>query len=254
MSILAHIIRDASSAAATQYPRPNRPRSRCWPSAGSASTFPIPHPLFPIPCLFVRTLTKSWPSLHFVRTLTTFRPLRPPVRPAILALVTYVNFAPSKTPQKRNKTEQKRTKTDKNGHINRKNGTKTSAFCLTYLNIRPPNRPSRPRNKVQAQKKRAFARFGEVKIDVSLIEQAACKPTRLCPRGRPAATCPRFTPAQAAAHTCRWRISDSGFQIAASRGGLRSALPDVYTMCPGTVRPRHPGPYGPWLDREPTGF
>ena len=132
---------------------------------------PIPHSLFPVPCRFVRTLTKSGPPLDFVRTLTTFRSSA--ALPSGLPLWhgDLHQFCPLKNPSK---TEQNGTKTEQNGHINRKNRSKTSAFCLTYLNIRGPNRPSRPRIKDRRQKKRAFARFGERKIDVSLMQQDAC--------------------------------------------------------------------------------
>ena len=126
---------------------------------------------------FVRTLTKSSPSLDFVRVLTTFWPLRGRARRLPFWHSDLRQFCPLKNPSK---TEQKRNKTEQNGHQNRKNRSKTSAFCLTYLNIRGPKRHSRPRNGVPHQKKRAFGCFGNLKIDVSLIEQAACKAPRRC--------------------------------------------------------------------------
>ena len=128
----------------------------------------------------VRVLTISGPSLDFVRTLTTFRPLwgrRPglPFRHGDLR-----QFRPLKNTSK---TEQNGTKPEQNGHINRKNLSKTSAFCLTYLNIASQKSPSRPRINDWRQKKRAFRGFGEVKIDVSLMECTACdrtaRPVRL---------------------------------------------------------------------------
>ena len=111
------------------------------------------------------------PTPDFVRTLTTFRSLRRRARRLPLWHGDLRQFCPFQNPSK---TEQTRTKTDKNGHQNRKNLSKNSAFCLTYLNIRGPNRPWRPRIKDQRQKKRAFARFGKVKIDVSIMQPAAC--------------------------------------------------------------------------------
>ena len=120
---------------------------------------------------FVRTLTKFSPLPDFVRTLTTFRPLRGRRSGLPCWHGDLRQFCPLKNPSK---TEQNRTKTEQNGHQNRKNGPKNSAFCLTYLNIRPPNRPSRARIKDRSQKKRAFARFGEVKIDVSVMHPDAC--------------------------------------------------------------------------------
>ncbi len=132
-----------------------------WPAAFQAVV------IVPI----VRTLTKSCPSLDFVRTLTTFRPLRGRARRLPLWHGDLRQFCPFQNPSK---TEQNRTKTDQNGHINRKNRSKTSAFCLTYLNIGSQKRPSRPRNGVPRQKKRAFRGFGNVKIDVSLMEHAVC--------------------------------------------------------------------------------
>jgi len=122
----------------------------------------------------VRTLTTFSPSPDFVRTLTTFRPLRGRARRLPFWHSDLRQFCPFKNPSK---TEQNRTKTEQNGHQNRKNRSKTSAFCLTYLNIGSQKRPSRPRIKDWSQKKRAFTRFGEVKIDVSLMERAACKRT-----------------------------------------------------------------------------
>ena len=135
------------------------------------SSTPIPHPPFPIPCSFVRTLTKSPPSPDFVRTLTTFRSLRRRARRLRFGFGDLRQFCPLKNPSK---TEQNGTKPEQNGHTNRKNRSKTSAFCLTYLNIRPPNRPSRPRINDRSQKKRAFGGFGEGKIDVSIMQVAAC--------------------------------------------------------------------------------
>ena len=133
---------------------------------------PIPHSLFPAFRPIVRTLTTFSPRPDFVRTLTTFRPLwgRRPGLPFWHRDLR--QFCPLKNPSK---TEQNRTKTDQNGHQNRKNRSKNSAFCLTYLNIGRQKRPSQPRNGVQSQKKRAFARFGKCKIDVSVMEQALCK-------------------------------------------------------------------------------
>ena len=116
----------------------------------------------------VRTLTKFLPTPDFVRVLTTFWPLRGRARRLPFWHSDLRQFCPLKNPSK---TEQNRTKTDQNGHINRKNRSKTSAFCLTYLNIRGPKPLSRPRNGVPEQKKRAFGCFGNLKIDVSLMEQ-----------------------------------------------------------------------------------
>jgi len=84
---------------------------------------------------------------------------------------TYINFAPLKKPQKRCKRGQKRTTFDEKRSKKR---SKSSTFRLTHLHIRGTNHPSRARNKDQNSKKRAFARFGEVKIDVSVMQHAAC--------------------------------------------------------------------------------
>ena len=135
----------------------------------------------------VRTLTKFSPLPDFVRTLTTFRPLRGRARRLPFWQCDLRQFCPLKNPSK---TEQKRNKTEQNGHQNRKNRSQNSAFCLTYLNIGSQKPPSRARNGVPSQKKRAFRCFGNVKIDVSVMEQAACKAPRRCHRGRPTAICP----------------------------------------------------------------
>ena len=137
------------------------------------------------PADFVRTLTKFLPTPDFVRTLTTFRPLRGRARRLPFWHSDLRQFCPFKNPSK---TEQKRNKTEQNGHQNRKNRPKTSAFCLTYLNIRGPKPLSRPRNGVPEPKKRAFRGFGKRKTDVSLMEQAACfgsaEPKCRAPRDR----------------------------------------------------------------------
>ncbi len=118
----------------------------------------------------VRVLTTFSLRPDFVRVLTTFRPPRGRARRLPFWQCDLRQFCPLKKPSK---TEQKRNKTEQNGHQNRKNGAKNSAFCLTYLNIRGPKPLSRPRNGVQSQKKRAFRCFGNVRIDVSVIEHDA---------------------------------------------------------------------------------
>ncbi len=122
----------------------------------------------------VRTLTTFSLRPDFVRVLTTFRPLRGRARHLPFWHSDLRQFCPLKNPSK---TEQKRNKTEENGHQNRKNRSQTSAFCLAYLNIGSQKPPSRPRNGVQSQKKRAFGGFGQVRIDVSVMQPDACKPT-----------------------------------------------------------------------------
>jgi len=67
--------------------------------------------------------------------------------------VTYVNFAPSKTPQKRNKTEQKRNKTDTRIA---KTYQKPARFALPILTFETQNPPHEPETGFRGKKNAHF--------------------------------------------------------------------------------------------------
>ena len=124
------------------------------------------------PADLVRTLTKFRPFPKVVRVLTTFRPLRPPVRRLPHWHGHLHQFCPLKNASK---PVQNGVKSDQIRAKKSKKGPKSSKFRLTHLHTRGPNRPSRARIKDRSHKKRAFARFGKVQIDVSVMQLAACK-------------------------------------------------------------------------------
>lgn len=127
------------------------------------------------PADLVRTLTTFGPLPKVVRVLTTFGPLRPALRRLPRGHGHLHQFGP---PQNASKPVQNGVKSDQIRARKSKKRSKSTTFRLTHLNTKGPNRPLRPRNKAHSQKKRAFGCFGEVKIDVSVMEQAACRATQ----------------------------------------------------------------------------